>query len=256
MKNQNKSTAKIAIIILATLLAISVFALIGTLIYKNFANSTLTSVVIPENIITPDKENSNITDSADTSESKPYDTVYGNENTATVLRLYNNNPKDNAPFNVGNMFPGDASTEYFCVEVSHNNTVDVYFNAEIKKGYEELAKVLKTKIVLKNTEEVLYNGLIGDMPKNISCTLSADKRVTNKLYYEITAYLETRVGNEYIQKELKADFNWWVNETENLDSPETGDTSDIIFWLSVMLLSLVILIALLAVRKKEKENAN
>ena len=47
---------------------------------------------------------------------------------------------------------------------------------------------------------------------------------TAELYYKITVYLDTSVGNEYQNTRLVSDFRWWVEETGNLEPPsQTGD---------------------------------
>ena len=54
MKKQNK--IKIIIIVLAVLLALSLAALGGTLIYNKIANTTPATVTVPDNLITPDED--------------------------------------------------------------------------------------------------------------------------------------------------------------------------------------------------------
>ena len=54
MKKQNK--IKIIIIVLAVLLALSLAALGGTLIYNKIANTTPATVTVPDNLITADED--------------------------------------------------------------------------------------------------------------------------------------------------------------------------------------------------------
>ena len=81
--------------------------------------------------------------------------------------------------------------------------------------------------------------------------MASNKSTTDELYYEITAYLDTSVGNDYQNKDLIADFSWWVEETENLDSPQTGDLFKLYLWLCIASGSLLLLILLWRKRKKE-----
>ena len=64
-----------------------------------------------------------------------------------------------------------------------------------------------------------------------------------KLYYQVTTYLDTSVGNEYMgSTELKADFKWWVDEKENLvRAPGKLDYSKVALSLSLITGSLLIL---------------
>lgn len=84
---------------------------------------------------------------------------------AEVVKIYKNHPDDNSPFNIENMFPGDSEIRYYCVRVSHKDSITVFFNADVRSGYEKLAEVLKCKVELLTTGETLYEGLMRDMPE-------------------------------------------------------------------------------------------
>lgn len=178
-----------------------------------------------------------------------------NGNLAEALYLYQREPEDNTPFQATNMFPGDIETKYFCVRVRYKADVTVRFHADIRPGYEKLAEVLKCRVVLLTTGETLYDGLMRDMPESVNHPLSTQESTTSDLYYAITAYLDTSVGNDYQNKQLVADFRWWVEETENLEPPpKTGD-APIWPFAVVAVLSLVLIIVLLLL-KKRKEDAD
>lgn len=284
MEQKNKKLT-IVIVILIVLLCLSATALTGTLLYNHFVRTEPTTVDVPGNIITPDGEDnssaetnpppfestngkassepdtSTVPDQSETtsaSESVPETTesettgaTSVSSSKASAIALHNRKPEDNTPFQVTNMFPGDRETKYYCVKVSYKGDIIVRYHADIRPGYEKLAEVLKVKIRLLDTDETLYDGLMRDMPKSLNHALYTTEKTQSELYYEITAYLDTSVGNEYQDKELIADFRWWVEETENLDSPQTGDTSNIYLWIALASGSLFILILLLAKRRKE-----
>ena len=90
-----------------------------------------------------------------------------------------------------------------------------------------------------------------DMPISINLLLNTYKSTVSEVCYEITAYLDTSVGNEYMDNDLIADFRWWVEETENLNSPQTGVPLDICLCLCLISCSLLLLILLVKKRKKE-----
>ena len=145
-------------------------------------------------------------------------TIPGGPDTgATTLSLYNRNADDNIPFKVVNMFPGDRETHNYCIRVFHNGTVILRFHADIRAGYEKLAEVLCCRVVLSGSGEVLYDGLMRDMPNPLTHPLYSNAKTTSYVDYEITVYLKTSVGNEYMNKRLVADFRWWVEEKGNLD---------------------------------------
>jgi len=137
--------------------------------------------------------------------------------TASAIYLYRRNPDENQPFTVVNMFPGDSDTRYYRVRVSYQDEVTVYFKADIHNGFDKLAEVMKVRVSLPEFNEILYDGLMRDMPEYVPYKLYSSKPATSDLYYRITAYLDTSVGSEYMEQELKADFKWWIEETENLN---------------------------------------
>ncbi len=268
MMDERKKKLKMAIIVLGILFLTSSAALAGTLIYKHFVSVGPSSVIVPNNIITPEQEDSSAAESqpsgeaGDTSGTQPTTrpvtlapTEDETDETATPIYLYNRNPGDNTPFTVGNLFPGDVETKYFCVQISYQDTVTVKYHADIRPGYEKLAEVLKCKIVHLTTGETMYEGLMRDMPASLNHTLYSEGSTTDALYYGITAYLDTRVGNEYQNQELMADFRWWVEEEGSLvEPPQTGDNSHLILWFGLMCASLFMLILLFVTRKKEAQN--
>ena len=279
---EQKKKIRIIIIVLAILLGLSLLALGGTLIYNKIANATPATVTVPDNLITPDEDttkpdnsDSQAPDSSDTEKPDSSDTQTPNSSTATsssavpmqsttaevkkaaTVELYNKQPEENTPFQVGNMFPGDSETKYFRVRVSYHDTITVHYKATVRPGYEKLAEVLKVRIRLLSAGETMYDGLMRDMPESLTHKLASKKSATEELYYEITAYLDTSVGNDYQNKDLIADFKWWVEETGNLDdSPQTGDTSNILLWAVLAAGSLGMIIILLVTRRRKEDEEN
>lgn len=273
---EQKKKIKIIIIILAVLLGLSLLALGGTLIYNKIANTTPATVTVPDNLITPDEDttkpgssesSSQAPDSSDTqtpsssadasSSAVPTQSTTAEAKKAATIELYNKQPEENTPFQVGNMFPGDANTKYFRVRVSYHDKITVHYKATVRPGYEKLAEVLKVRVNLLSTGETMYDGLMRDMPESLTHKLASKKSATDELYYEITAYLDTSVGNDYQNKDLIADFKWWVEETGNLDdSPKTGDTSNILLWAVLAACSGSMMILLLVTRRRKEDEAN
>lgn len=279
---EQKKKIKIVIIVLAVLLGLSLLALGGTLIYNKIANATPATVTVPDNLITPDEDttkpdnsDSQAPDSSDTekpdgsytqtpnssaatsSSAVPMQSTTAEVKKAATVELYNKQPEENTPFQVGNMFPGDSETKYFRVRVSYHDTITVHYKATVRPGYEKLAEVLKVRIRLLSAGETMYDGLMRDMPESLTHKLASKKSATDELYYEITAYLDTSVGNDYQNKDLVADFKWWVEETGNLDdSPQTGDTSNILLWAVLAAGSLGMIIILLVTRRRKEDEEN
>ena len=246
---EQKKKLKIIIIVLAILLGLSLLALGGTILYNKMANTTPATVTVPDNMITPDEDTSKPDSSATEKPSSSAETKK-----AATIELYNKQPEENTAFAVGNMFPGDSETKYFRVRVSYHDKITVHYKATVRPGYEKLAEVLKVRVKLLSTGEMLYDGLMRDMPESLTHQLASQKSTTDELYYDITAYLDTSVGNDYQNKDLIADFEWWVEETGNLDdSPQTGDTSSIWLWAVLAAGYLGVMILLLVVRRRKED---
>lgn len=266
MEEQKKNKTKVIIIILAILLAISVLALAGTLIYNQLAASTNATVTIPDNLITSDEDKAGYDGMTSTEsgsvedENNSYANIISDnttdEQSAITIALYNKQTQDNTAFSVVNMFPGDSETKYYRVRVSYHDAVTVHFKADIQSGYEKLAEVLKVKVKLLSSNEVMYDGLMKDMPDSVTHRLTSVSSTTDELYYEIIAYLDTSVGNEYQNQDLIADFNWWVEETGNLDSPQTGYTSNIVLWSVMAVASGIVLLFFACIRRKREDTQN
>lgn len=240
---------------MAILLGLSLSALGGILIHNRLSDEKTVSVEVPDNLITPDAEIDETTSGADGAV-QPAENSAGKTEKAAAIELYNKQPEENSPFAVSNMFPGDSATKYFRVRVSYHGKITVHYNAAVRPGYEKLAEVLKLRVKLPSTGETVYDGAIADMPESITHEMASAKSTVGELYYEITAYLDTSVGNDYQNKDLIADFKWWVEETGNLDdSPKTGDKFNVrLFALLAVCSGAAILLLLIHRRKEEKDN--
>lgn len=251
---------KIAVIVLSVLLTFSLASLIGILIHR-VVTAAPTTAVVSDNIVTPEADdsslqsaqNSNKENSSSQSQSVSGETNNSqSQNHGKAISLHKRNAGDNTPFKAGNMLPGDSETKNYCVRVSHKKDVVLRFRADIRSGCEILSEVLCCRVTLSDSGEVLYDGLMRDIPESLNRSLNTDKSTTSEVAYEITAYLDTSVGNEYMNKDLIADFRWWVEETDNLDSPQTGDGFNIILHTAIAVGSLLLIILLLKKRQKEE----
>ncbi len=251
---------KIIIIILSILLGLSLVALAGVIIYGQFGPSS-GSAVIPDNYI--EQQSSELNTSAGVTQLRAgpvllcasvptvnlscnvpvmalsKTVITSDRAKETVISIYKNHAEDSELFRLANMFPGDSETKAYLVEVSHKGTVTVRFHADIRAGYEKLSEVLNCKVVLRGENKTLYDGLMRDMPASLNHRISSVFGKTTELTYDIKVYLDTSVGNEYMNKELVADFRWWVEEsggypppppgpgdTEPNDTTEPDDTTD------------------------------
>lgn len=247
---KERNTIKIVTTILAVLLILSLVALAGIFLYNKFFRTQPTTVLVPNNLITPEPEEGGVgAESTQENQDGNQDVVE-----ATALSLYASHPKDNTPFTIRNMFPGDSITQNFCVQVSYHGRVNVHYGVELRPGSEKLAEALWIQIKLLSDDTILYDGTMKNMPENCAYLLESKKSTKTNLYYEIKAYLPTDTGNEYQNQTLIADFKWWVEETKYLEpGPKTGDITTVQVLGGLTLVSGVTCAVLVLQRKRKEE---
>ncbi len=215
-----------AITIVSILLAISLVCLAATVIEYYLSKAESTYVVVPDNYIKEATSESSLSLGLGGRLLLLAETpVLLNDNGSTyasLLRFEGNTDELNKPFEAGNMFPGDKETKYYLACVTFRDYAVLKFQASVRDGYEKLSEVMKIKVEQISEDKVLYDGLMRDMPVLADTELFGNGKTTADIYYKITAYLDTSVGNEYMNKELVADFYWWIDEYEQ-DTEETTE---------------------------------
>jgi len=152
-----------------------------------------------------------------------YNTNYLDGSSVENIKLSKYNNEINKKFNVSNMFPGDSKIKYYCINISQKERIKLKYIASIKSGYKEIDEVFKLKVKLINTNDILYNGFIKNIPETIDYDFLAYEN--EEICYEITASLDTNVGNEYQNKEIIINFKW-IAETEELENDGNLSNND------------------------------
>ncbi len=291
---ERQSKTKTAVVVLAALLCVSALALVGTLTYGKLSGTVAdASATVTDNQISqsgggssqPASEVAQASDAqaqaasnalapaSNASTENPGNQAASSTTTTqptastsstpakeeTKIELYGLQPEENTPFHVGNMFPGDSETKSFRVRVSYRDKVTVHFGVIVREGYEKLAEVMKVRITLPATGEVIYDGLMRDVPQSLNQDLTSNGYTASELQYQVTAYLETSVGNDYQNKDLIADLTWWVAEDEkpNLTSlpiPNTGDPLTFVPVVCAVLAAAAIILAIASRVRKGGEH--
>ncbi len=173
---------------------------------------------------------------------------------AEAVNLKTPERRENIPFFVENLFPGDAETRVFTVQVQHKKPITLYYQAQVRPDGEKLAEVLRMRIELPEKSLTLYDGLMKEAPLELEAALTTETEVS----YAITVYLDTSVGNAYQFQSLTADFCWWYAEEEpdattpqKPEDPKTGDDSGL--WLHGALMTVSGLLLFLMLKKRKKE---
>ncbi len=265
LKKKMSKKTKIIIAILLSLIILTSGALTARVTYlKFFADKTSTSVVT-DNLIGEDTDSNqdNLNEDAEEKDEAvetvtSADGIQTNTGEVTTIELHKRNASDNEKFQAENMLPGDSEVKYFAVKVKHHKNVEVCFKTEVTKQTENLANALNIKVARIETGKVLYNGSFADINnEEFFEVFAADGSTETVGTYKIEVWLPTSTGNEYQAANLMADFNWYVSDsdTDGLDAPGTGDTSNILLCLVLVLSSLALMIILLSFRRKEEKNA-
>lgn len=261
-QKQKKERWKKIVILLVVLLIADLAALAAVKIVRRKTEDQTVTVAVSENLITPEKEETETSAQTHMDEqNQPLtaETVTAEERTnENIIYLWKRRTEENHTFHVENMFPGDSQSEYFRVKVSYQNRVTVRFHAEVGQDSRNLGEALKIRVVLYPGEEVLYDGVIQNMPEAVNHKMASRTKTTDELAYTITAYLDTSAGNEYQNQQIEANFHWWVEEDGNLTGRPvkdvlTGDDTRIFFWIAAALGSGILLCILLAAARKRRE---
>lgn len=234
-KNIEQKSINKVIIVLAILLVLSITALAVTVASKYSSEKNGNSAIVSDNVITPEKADIIVPKihSLSLMHGKVAKTEFckvqkvladSDKGKEVTLKIYKYHAEDKIPFQVTNMFPGDSETRSYLLEVSYRGNITVHFKANIKPGYEKLAEVLKCKVLIRGGA-TLYDGLMKDMPASVDYSLPVGDGGTGEFVYDITVYLDTSVGNDYMSKQLYADFVWWVNEDESSSSSSSDSSS-------------------------------
>lgn len=135
---------------------------------------------------------------------------------------FGGNNQVGTPMVYENMYPGDSETGVYNITVTHNFSELLHFEIKIHddEAYEKLAEVLKVKVSINGFEK--YDGLIKDFTGIDQYVAPSYTKVAKDTYeYSITVYLETSVGNEYMNKALVCDYIWTIyEEDESANVPD------------------------------------
>jgi LPXTG-motif cell wall-anchored protein len=173
---------------------------------------------------------------------------------AVKIELWAGQDADNDKFEAANMFPGDTITKYYCIRTHHESELELVFQAELAQETKALGSALNIKVTLVSSGEVLLDAPFNQIDgAEYSTVLPAADSGTTDTYYRIDVYLDTSAGNEYQEAALKADFNWYAEDSSQLiPPPQTGDTMNFVLW-AVLAVSALLLIAALVIRRRKDD---
>lgn len=173
------------------------------------------------------------------------------ESNSPSLMIYRYDEYEKINVGIANMMPGDLLSKTYSVEVSAKEETRLFFKVTPQDRGAKLNEVLKVKVLNTDSQEVLYDGTVNDMPANITrkVTPMSEEREAVEINYEITVYLDGSVGNEYQAQNAAYDFDFWVEDTDALFLPKVSDfefnsSTWFFIWVSIVCLSTAVIFTL------------
>ena len=143
---------------------------------------------------------------------------------STSLELYKNHAKDNEPFQVSNMVPGDKVSQDFTVRIHHKDQVTLYFKGLVTKQSKDLGDVLQIRVTDQDSGKVICQGTFNTINnKEYSQEIAQSGSGQTDVTYQVDAWLDTSVGNAYQKAFLDADFQWYVKDDGNTEPTQPSE---------------------------------
>ena len=209
------------------------------------------TVVLPDNVLT-NAEHSSVID-ADNNKAD----AMNSKTTATKIELFKTQDINNEPFNMRNIVPGASETKRFAVKVFHQGAVTLNFSVKESENTTDsiLSSGLRAKLIDLSSNKELNDDIIENLiGKSFSVTIPKNAQNQTERYYEVLVYLPTEAGNEYQRTSYWCDFVWSAyGDLDKIPPTETGyDMNRIIIPAIILSVSLLVLLILLILRRKDK----
>lgn len=160
-----------------------------------------------------------------------------------------------------NMVPGESYHDRLFIENDSKKTYDLYFQV-VPLGQSELKDELLEKITMKVTKDgksIYYGNATGEAGstdlQNIIYLGAYEPGKESEIAVDLQ--LDADTGLEYCDILTKVDWKFFVQENKDtpimeITSPKTGDDSKLIFWIFLMIISIVALLMEYVLPKKLK----
>lgn len=156
------------------------------------------------------------------------------------------------------LMPGDVYKDTLKLVNDGNTPIKIYFRSEATDDSELLDKIqLKITTTIDGETKVYYDGNLRGADISKSGVLGIIPAYKNGAF-DFEIYVPHELNNQYT---ISSSFVKWIFSTEEIigkeDSPQTGDESNMILWVSLMGLSMATFALVLVLdpkRNKKKEN--
>ena len=171
-------------------------------------------------------------------------------------------PDSNKRFEAKNMFPGDVVTQNYSVKATHGSDMKLCFRTDIIEQTLNYSDVLHIKVTNTDTGTVICDTALSEADgKVFSDSVSAGGDNVTSATYRIEISLDESAGNEYQAASLKADFEWYIDNKGDagtvppVQNDGGRDAVTTVLWIvpSVSLILLVAAVILFAVLKRRGE---
>lgn len=136
-----------------------------------------------------------------------------------TVTLSSESAKNNVPFEAYNMFPGDVVNNEYELDVYYKGDIELHFSIDnfIDEGLKDILF-----FNIKYDDVIIFDDFANKLPEQFDFALSSKKSTTEHKDFVISVSLDTSVGNEYQDKQMKCGFEWWVEGGEGHLIPKTG----------------------------------
>lgn len=244
MSKNRKNRLKFIISIIVLLLFISFGCYVAHDFFFNNIEEMESSVSLPNEYI-DEPINEEVIDDDRTAEVQHVD--------AKVISIYDKNSTSKDRILVQNILPGNGLKKYYQVKVEHIDSLNLYFDIEIKSSTNNLEDILNVKVTRLDTNTILYNGNLKRFTEGkVVQKLEKNSNNLTIAYYEIEISLPENELEEYQDEILSADLNWSAPEEELL-IPSTEVNNDIVAWIIVLVFSGFVIMFICGTTNNSKE---
>lgn len=244
MSKSRKNRLKFIISIIVLLLFISFGCYVAHDFFFNNIEEMESSVSLPNEYI-DEPINEEVIDDDRTAEVQHVE--------AKVISIYDKNSTSKDRILVQNILPGNSLKKYYQVRVEHIDSLNLYFDIEIKSSTNNLEDILNVKVTRLDTNTILYNGNLKRFTEGkVVQKLEKNSNNLTIAYYEIEISLPANELEEYQDEILSADLNWSAPEEELL-IPSTEVNNDIVAWIIVLVLSGFVIMFICGTTNNSKE---
>ena len=156
--------------------------------------------------------------------------------------------------NFKNVLPGDVIKQEIIVQNNDGKSVRIYLRAEpVNDADKAFLEQLNLQIVSGDKE--IFDASASEQANLSKNTLLGTFKTKGQTELVLTLTVPTDLGNEYMDRKGVVPWTFIVEEIDTGDgTPQTGDTFQLDFWISICVISFVLLLVMWFFRRRRKDD--